>query len=402
MAAELKAAMEKGELKKLLSKTGKNQPVSCAVAQGDGKTSAPGLILLDKVKGPKAVLKELQQEFPEAKNERFGTALVDHDENPKLVKLTINKAISGMAKRLVKALKGTGYNKVQILLEDGSVVEADEEQDDEAQQQPPAPSARGDQPQPQPATAQGGQAQPAAPAAPDGQQQAGPDVKELTETLVALVKQLPPIIAADPTQQRKLTEVAGDAKAALASGDLGAAAAHIENLQDLIDGAAPASANGANGNAANASAGQQPAPPNGRQAAAGGPNPVVISKSRLAWVAARQKVESEIGKLHDAISEVYKDHGAAEHLEKAFQSRVEGMLSTLDHSLSDKLDEVSQAASPNDRARLVGEAQQIMQRYQDYLSSEPLIAKMDANPFAPVAVHKTLTATLAALSKSVR
>jgi hypothetical protein len=78
------------------------------------------------------------------------------------------------------------------------------------------------------------------------------------------------------------------------------------------------------------------------------------------------------------------------------------MLGTLDHSLSEKLDEVNQTANPGDRARLVAEAQRIMQRYQDYLSSEPLIAKMDSNPFAPIAVHKTLTATLAALSKSVR
>lgn len=402
MAAELKAAMEKAELKKLLVKS-KKEPVNCALAQGDGKTTALALIMLDKVKGPKAVEKDLLKEFPEAKNPRFGTAFVDVDEDPSLVKITINKAISGMAKRLVKSLKGTGFKKVQLLGEDGSMLEADEEEDEQGQPQATAARSRGEQPQPPPATADAGQPQPTAtappadasqssdPAASDASYTSGQDIKRLTETLVGLVKRLPPIIAADPSQQSTLTGLAGQAKAALTGRDLDAAATHIEDLRSAIERVGLPATDAANKDA-----------PAKQQPAANGPNAAVIGKSRLAWVAARQKVESEIGKLHDAISEVYRDHGAAEHLEKAFQSRVEGMLSTLDQSLAEKLDEVNQAANAGDRARLVGEAQEIMQRYQDYLSSEPLIAKMDSNPFAPVAVHKTLTATLAALSKTVR
>jgi len=72
------------------------------------------------------------------------------------------------------------------------------------------------------------------------------------------------------------------------------------------------------------------------------------------------------------------------------------MMNALDHSLAEKLDEVNQAADAGQRARLVQEARQIMQRYESYLASEPLIAKLDANPFVPVAIEKTLTATLAA------
>ena len=125
-------------------------------------------------------------------------------------------------------------------------------------------------------------------------------------------------------------------------------------------------------------------------------------KSRMAWVATRAKVESDIAKLHGALTSTYQGHGAAEHLEKAFQARVEVMLNALDHSLAEKLDEVSQAADAGQRAQLVQEARQIMQRYESYLASEPLIAKLDANPFVPVAIEKTLTATLAALSKAVR
>ena len=135
-------------------------------------------------------------------------------------------------------------------------------------------------------------------------------------------------------------------------------------------------------------------------AAAGGS--AMYVKSRMAWVATRAKVESEIARLHGALTSAYQGHGAAEHLEKAFQARVEAMLNRLDHSLADKLDEVSQAADSGQRAQLAQEARQIMQRYESYVASEPMIAKLDANPFVPVAIEKTLTATLAALSKAVR
>jgi hypothetical protein len=131
-------------------------------------------------------------------------------------------------------------------------------------------------------------------------------------------------------------------------------------------------------------------------------NGALYVKSRAAWLATRAKVESEIAKLHGALSSAYQGHGAAETLETAFQTRVAAMLSVLDHSLAGKLDEVNKATDAAQRAELVQEARQIMQRYEAYVASEPLIAKLDANPFVPVAIEKTLTATLSALSKAVR
>jgi hypothetical protein len=126
MPAELKAAMEKGELKKLLARS-KKEPVSCAVGMGDGRKSEVGLILLDRIKAPKAVLKELEKEFPEAANTRFGTAVVDVDTDPKLVLLQLNRPASGIGKKLIKSLKGTGFSKVRVVLDDGSVAEQEEE-----------------------------------------------------------------------------------------------------------------------------------------------------------------------------------------------------------------------------------------------------------------------------------
>jgi len=50
----------------------------------------------------------------------------------------------------------------------------------------------------------------------------------------------------------------------------------------------------------------------------------------------------------------------------------------------------------------VQQARAIMQRYEAYVANEPLIAKLDTNPFVPVAIQKTLTATLTALSNALR
>jgi hypothetical protein len=135
---------------------------------------------------------------------------------------------------------------------------------------------------------------------------------------------------------------------------------------------------------------------------AAAPPAVLYAKSRTAWVATRAKVESDIAKLHGALTSAYQGHGAAETLENAFRTRVDALLNALDESLADKLDEVNRATDAVQRAQLVQQARQIMQRYESYLAGEPLIARLDANPFVPVAIEKTLTATLAALSKAVR
>jgi len=128
----------------------------------------------------------------------------------------------------------------------------------------------------------------------------------------------------------------------------------------------------------------------------------LYAKSRVAWITAHGKIESEIATLQAALSSAYQGHGAAETLETAFQTRVDAMLSVLDRSLAVKLDEVNKATDATQRAQLVQEARQIMQRYEAYVANEPLIAKLDANPFVPVAIEKTLKATLAALAKTVR
>ena len=78
------------------------------------------------------------------------------------------------------------------------------------------------------------------------------------------------------------------------------------------------------------------------------------------------------------------------------------LLERLDESLADRLDEAANATDPAERARLVAAARASIAQYQAVLASEPLIADLDDNPFVPLSIQKTLTATLTALAAAVR
>jgi len=359
MAAEVKTGMEKPDMKRLLMKS-KEEPVNCAFGQGDDNTMA--LLMLDKVKQPKAVEKELTKEFPNAKNTRWGTAAVDTEVDPKLVRFIINKPVSSMARKLVKTLKGTGYTKVELLLEDGSPIEAYTEQE-EGQ-----PAAVAGEPPP-----------------PPGPAEAKPDPAALARALAELIKRIPAVLAVTPGLKDQLSKLATDANVNLKTNNLVYAATHIESLRRALDNAP-----------------QGPAPAPSAQPASPAAGAVAYGKSRLAWLAARKKVEGDIEKLRGEIVATYKADGIADKLDAAYRSRVAPVLSTLDESLADKLDEATNATDPAKRAALVQDARAILQRYQQFLASDDTINELDTNPFVPLQIRATIAGTLDTLSKAVR
>ncbi len=105
--------MDMSDLKKLLVRS-KKESVNCALAQGDAKSGGLGLIMMDKIKLPKQLMKSLKEQFPLARSPCFGTASVDVDQDPKLVTFRLNKRVPGLDRRLRKSLKGTGFTKVAI------------------------------------------------------------------------------------------------------------------------------------------------------------------------------------------------------------------------------------------------------------------------------------------------
>ncbi len=367
------AGMDKAGLKRLL-RLAREEPISVAFAlDGAGKA----ILQMDRRKPGRALEKQLKQDDPESKSHRWGTAAIDPDD-PKRVRFLVNKASSGIVRKLVVALKGTGISKVELLLEDGTPVETHEEPDeeDEAEGEGGA-AAKAAEPDARPA--------PVAPAKADEGANPGqnPDQNQraaaLTRELTGLVKRMMPAIASDPALRATLTPLATNASALLKRGDLDGAEDAAGDLARALD-ATPKDAAGKPGAPINLAA---------------------FTKARAAWVATRAKIVNEVGKLRAEMEAVYKGHGVAPHLDQFFRKKIEPMLAKLDHRLSDRLDEVVANTDAGEHAKRVQQARKVLGEYQDYLAGEPFIAELDGNPFVPLTIGKTLTASLATLDKVI-
>ena len=193
MATAPNTGMDKAEMKKLLTRS-KEEPVNCAIGIGKDQQA---MFMLHKSKPPMAILKDLEKlAGGPLRNPCHGSALVDADRDPKLVILTVNKASGGLAARLKKTLKGTGFTKAMIRLEDGTIAEMAEEDGDDAEGEAPPPAA---------------------------------DVGALKQTLAGLVGRIAEAAGSDTALKAKLAKMAGDA-------------ASIQQLRDGLDsggGAAP-------------------------------------------------------------------------------------------------------------------------------------------------------------------
>lgn len=406
--------MSPAEMKPLLLLS-KRAPVNCAIGLARDKS---GVVLLDKRAKPRKMLALMKTKAKAAGIEldmpscRFGKAVVDTETDAALVQFIVNKDAPGaMRPKLLALIKKSGFQKCVISVDTTLENEPEDEapEGEEAAQasagatletqDASAAAAAGDAPTAEAATAasavpddasqetaapaaaeSGGAAQAASAAGADG------DAAGVQQRLVGLVKQMMGALGSNPPGLDAMKAAAVAGQAALKGGDMAGATAAADQLEQLLGGAAGAAAPQAAAGAAG--------PKNGM----GSP---VFNKAKLTWVATRKKVEDELEKLHSTIQAAYKDHGVVDDLEKAFRTTVEPVLGNLDHTLLDKLDEVGEAADAASHSKLVSEAQAIINKYQGYLGSEPLIAKLDENPFVPLALEKTLTASLGVLAKAV-
>ena len=237
--------IDKSELKKLLVRS-KKEPVNCAVGlAADGSA----VIMLDKIKQPRAVLRKMEEEYGDIKNGRWGTAEVDTDVDPKLVVLTINKTASGIARKLKKTLKGTTFTKVRVMLEGGGVDEEDmEDEEQEADSAPVPRPARGetegepapassvaDAPEPTPGSEIERAAAPAAAEAPASP--AGVDFRALAAQLSAQVRRMIGF-ANDKDRFKQLRAMADKAQAAIKASE-DEAVMLVRDLETALDGGSP-------------------------------------------------------------------------------------------------------------------------------------------------------------------
>lgn len=314
-----------------------------------GKKAEQHRIALKKNKSGKALASMVANETG-MRQMTWGTAKPDPDEGNGAMLLTLEgKQLAGLAKkgeRMLKKFKPLPFTKIRLFVEGKEVQDLadpdDTDTDDEEATLDPAALAR-----------------------------------ELAE----LIRRIQGV--GDAALKGELARTATQANALLRSNNLPEAEAKLGELRTALENAS-AGTTGGNGTG------------NG-----GGASTVTYAKSRLAWIAARKKIESEIEKLRAEIVSTYQAEGIAGEIETSYRGRVAPVLEALDESLADKLDEATNATDATVRAGLVAEAKEIMQRYQTYLSSEPLIGDLDDNPFVPLAIRQTISATLGALEKAV-
>jgi hypothetical protein len=215
-----------------MNKAAPDNPVPFAF--GLGAQPAFALLAVDKPgKAPKPVLKTLEEKFPDAKNTRWGTAVTD--DRPKLIKFIVNKPVTSMAKRLVKTLKEakSSYSHVEIVLEDGTVVEGAADDEEGAVAGAETGTA---------ATAPGAPPIPPPPGAGPTPQDKAKLAAELEAKLKAQIPRIGPAGAAQPAMLDQLKKFATDANVNIKTGNLTYAATAITQLTTALDriGAPPA------------------------------------------------------------------------------------------------------------------------------------------------------------------
>ena len=391
--ADINDIQSVSEIKSVIAAARRGAPASCLI----GSTADDdAIIFVDKKRAPEQLMAAVQKAAGDAgitmnrQSMRFGRLSYktsdgqdadvgddggDDDATGAVLHILVNKAPAGsLQQKLTRRLKEVGCSKFEIHVDGG------DEGDTDAPQAA-APQALDDDAQPDTDAAVDGDAAAVPPPAPP----AGPSMAQLQGSLVDMMKLLPAVIQAMPDQKVSLVQLATAASAAVKSGDTAAAGPAIDALQAAMQQAQPAAA-----------APAAPAAPQGAAIPA-----ATVAKSRLIWEATRGAVEKQLAGLQSKMSEAYKDHGFGAGLEQVFKSKIDPMMMNLDTQLSDVLDNVANSADPAEQKKLMGQAQQVIGRYESYLASEPLIKQLDDNPFMPVQIEATLTKTLTALSKTI-
>jgi hypothetical protein len=362
-----------GDMKPLLALS-KREPIHAAIGlTADGE----GVILLNKKMKSKKVLAMLKASASKAKIQlqpstlRFGKAEVDTEYDPGMVRFFLNKEAPGnMRVKLLEVVKRVPYQKVELNIDPS--FENESEDDEQEQQESSSQQATGTPPAPPPN----------APTPPNAPSQAALDANALRAALTQLTAAIQKVANGEATLQASLVQLATAADGSLKASDLPKANEGIEALRRAL------------------AAAMEQAKLNA-QVAGGGAGPVTYAKSRLAWLAARKKVESDIETLRQRIVDTFKDEPIAPQLETSYKTKVAPVLATLDESLADTLDAAVNATNPQQRATLVKEAKDIMQKYAQYLTSEPLIKDLDENPFVPLSIRATVGGTISTLSKAI-
>ena len=302
-----------------------------------------------------------------------------------------------------KLLRGDGYEKPpgkDIVLKEFlsseadmkfkptySIVDAlpDIDEGDESRTTAPAPS-----------TATAAQQAPSAPQAPES---TADYAGEFTRRLTALVPDLKQALAANSPGADQLKAMAAKAQALGKEKKYGEAMPVLQELEQMV--AAVLAKNGTPSTAPPQTS--APTVDDGK-----GFSIVNAQSSRLAWDATRKKVQSQLQELEKAILSAVETHNQDKTAEDEYEMTevAEGtkqlylILDELDTRLIDKLDEALNADGEA-RVALHKEAKEIINEYQQFVASDPLMAAIDNNGFFDSSIRKVVDGTLSVLASKI-
>lgn len=127
---------------------------------------------------------------------------------------------------------------------------------------------------------------------------------------------------------------------------------------------------------------------------------VLYAQARLDWESVKKTVGVDILKLEKAILEDY----AGDPVESEVRIKIrklDEVLKGFDDLLQDKLDEAMNMTD-DQKEPLHQEALAIINRYQTYVDGDPFIKDIDANPFIPMSIAKTVTTVLNSLADRLK
>jgi hypothetical protein len=380
-----------------------------------GKKAEDHRLAVHRSKGAKALANTLVKETG-LHAMTFGTAMADDNRAGVLVLVLEGRQLPGMQKkgaRMLKKFKPLPFTKLAVMV-DGQEVDDLDDPDDTDVDEPDEAGAEGapaETPEPAvsagtppPSAADGGAPPPGTAAAtpPAGAKQAQADIAALTRELTTLVREMVDFIDHNPAQRVTLVRLATEAQSSLKQGDLQNVEAGIEALRNALT--QPASLGGA---ASASSPSGQPgaAAQSGRQPPANGADPAMVQrlkKTGQVWDATIAKMARDLDEIAKTVTAASKGHELGESFEKEFQTVIEPLMKTVDQQLSNLLHGAAEAGSTEEHQRSLAEVRKALGQLQKFVQSDPVIAHLDANPFHPVAIGKTLNASLAAISNTVR
>ncbi|HET6239907.1 MAG TPA: hypothetical protein VFE41_33860 [Acetobacteraceae bacterium] len=367
--------MAVAKMKPLLALS-KREPVNAAVAlTSDGE----GVVLLDKKMKPKKVLATLKADAAKAKIQlqaatfRFGKAEVDTDYDPGMVRFFVNKEAPGnMRAKLVVVFKQIAYQKVEFNVDPTFEDESEDDEQEGQERTTATPPIQQTAPTPPP---------PAPPPPPV-------DLSGMVSTLRQLMQAIPKVAVGDPALQTSLVGLATTAQTSLQ------AAREARTATDLPVIKAQQDIDALRSEIAKAME-------QAKQKAQGAGGAEGLDKSGQIWLAIRKKVETDIETLRQRIVDTFKDDAIAPQLDTSYKAKVAPVLATLDDSLAVTLGAATKATDAAQRTKLIADAKTIMQKYAQYVTSEPLLKDLDENPFVPLTIRASVGGTLSTLSKAI-